>query len=135
MEITLDPAFYTLIGALGGIFITQVANYFLEDKKAKNSLNIKNAELGHQRHYDLLKERRIAYSNFLEAIDKSQVTEPHDLTPCVGPLYAALIVASEDTVTKINAVFTMVVNCDFEAKDFLKAKKELLKSMQFELQH
>ena len=130
----MDPAFYTLSGALGGMLITQVANYFLEDKKAKNSLNIKQAELDNNRHHDLLKERRTAYSNYLEAIDKALTTEPKDLSKTVGPLYSALIVASDDTTNKINTVFRIIKKKDFETDDFITAKKELLKSMQLELQ-
>jgi hypothetical protein len=134
MEITLDSAFYTLIGALGGILITQVANYFLESKKSKNSINLKRLELESQRHHDLLKERRSAYSNYLEAIDKTLSQNPKDLSKTIGALYAALIVANKDTTEKINAVFSFIKKDDIEKDSFIKAKKELLNAMQIELQ-
>ncbi|MFS1502698.1 hypothetical protein BCU13_004630 [Vibrio lentus] len=130
----MDPAVYTLIGALGGVFITQVANYFLESKKSQNLQKLKSLELRHSRNHDLNKERRIAYSKYLEAVDKSFVTEPIDLSLCVGYLYAAMIVASDETSQKIKLVFNHLKEDDIDPEAFMDAKRQLLKSMQSDLQ-
>jgi len=130
----LEPAIYTLIGALGGILITQVANYFLESKKAKNQQVLKSIELDHQKHHDLLKERRIAYSNYLAAIDKTVATEIN-LAECVNHLYGALIVSTGETTKKIAEVFSMIKMKDYETDEFLSAKTKLLKAMQADLQN
>lgn len=130
----MDPAVYTLIGALGGVLITQVANYFLESKKSQNLQKLKSLELRHSRNHDLNKERRVAYSKYLEAVDKSCATEPRDLSLCVGYLYAAMIVASDETSTKIKLVFKYLKEDDLDVEGFMDAKRQLLISMQSDLQ-
>jgi hypothetical protein len=130
----LDPAFYTLLGALGGISITQVANYCLENKKSKNLISLKKVELAHQKHHELLKERRIAYSNYLEAVDKAALSQPKDLSLCVGQLYSALILASDSTSEKISTVLTIMKEGEIDTIKFIKAKKELYQAMQHEIQ-
>jgi len=130
----LDSAFYTLIGALGGILITQVANYFLEDKKSKNLIQLKSLELQHTRHHDLLKERRKAYAKYLEEVDMSRVAHPSNLTSCVASLYGALIVATDDTTKDIKAVFSILRQDEIGTDEFLNAKRGLLTSMQKDLQ-
>lgn len=130
----MEPAVYTLIGALGGVLITQVANYFLESKKSQNLQKLKSLELKHSRDHDLNKERRVAYSKYLEAVDKSFVTEPKNLSLCVGSLYAAMIVASDETSKKIKLVFNHLKEDEVDVEEFMDAKRQLLKAMQSDLQ-
>ena len=130
----MEPATYTLLGALGGILITQVANYLLESKKSKNQKELKSLELEHSRHHDLMKERRVAYSNYLKSIDQYIASQPNDIRICVDTLYSALIVAGEDTTKKINEVFSIIKKDDIVADKLLLAKGNLLKTMQNELQ-
>ena len=136
----MDTALYTLLGALGGILITQGANYFLEDKKSKNQMSLKAMELEHQKHHDLLKERRLSYSNYLKSIDDYCTQEERDISIVLGYLYAALIVASEETSEKINSTFSQIKEIplidskDFDHKKYLSTKNELLALMRNELQ-
>lgn len=134
MEVKLDSAVYTLIGALGGVIITQLANYFLESKKSENQKELKSLELQKSRAHDLYKERTIVYAKFLEAVDKSATSTTKELSLCVGQLYAALIVASEETSEKIIALFTLLKKDELVTEDFLEAKKQLFKAMQSDLQ-
>ncbi|WP_275725097.1 hypothetical protein [Vibrio furnissii] len=131
----MDSTVYTLIGALGGVLITQVANYFLESKKSENQKDLKSLELQKSRDHDLYKERRVAYAKFLEAVDKSAASMPKDLNLCIGQLYAAIIVASDDTAEKIKEVFNLLKQGELVTEDFLEAKKKLLKAMQSDLQN
>lgn len=131
----VDSAIFTLIGALGGVLITQVANYFLESKKSQSQKDLKSLELQKSRDHDLYKERRIAYAKYLEAVDKVAATDDKDLSLCVGQLYAAIIVASDPTTKAINTVFSHLKKDDLNASEFLKSKKELLEAMQSDLQN
>lgn len=131
----MDSAVFTLIGALGGVLITQAANYFLESKKAQSQKELKSLELQKSRDHDLYKERRIAYARYLEAVDKAATADEKDLSLCVGQLYSAIIVASASTTKEINAVFSYLKKDEMVPGEFLKSKVRLLKAMQSDLQN
>ncbi|NQY07527.1 MAG: hypothetical protein HRT68_15355 [Flavobacteriaceae bacterium] len=131
----MEPAAYTLIGALGGIFITQMANYFLEDKKSANQIKLKELELKKVRYHELLKERQEAYFKYLEEVDKFYAQENRDdMVPLVSHLYKSVLVASDATAAQIRVVFNILRDEEFEDGNFLKAKKELLDLMRKDLQ-
>ncbi|MGO2497319.1 MAG: hypothetical protein ACTH6I_04805 [Vibrio litoralis] len=131
----MDTAIYTLIGALGGVLITQLANYFLETKKSQSQRELKSMELAQAQKHELHRDRRLAYSKYLEEVDKAATSNPRDLSICVGDLYKALIVASDETTKEINKVFNFLrQGGDWETQDFLNAKGKLLKAMQRDLQ-
>ena len=131
----MDPAVCTLLGALGGVLLTQVANYMLENKRANNHLIARQLELDSQRHYDLLKERRSTYSAFLASIDKYMGGEKETITDVADCLYTALIVASADTTDKINATVTIVKHGKPLAEYYLKSKRGLFEAMHADLQN
>jgi len=130
----MDSAFYTLIGALGGILITQVANYFLEDKKSKNTIALKSLEFEHQTKTELLKERRIAYSKYLDSLDQYYGKKVDTLADIVGSYYCAVLISSPITTNKIRTVFNHIKESDFDVDEYLAAKKTLMDSMQDDLQ-
>ena len=130
----MDSALYTLLGALGGILITQVANYFLEDKKSKNLIKIKILDLAQQNHHQLLKERRIAYSKYLESVDLFWGKKTDGMADIMGDYYSALIISSDKTALKIRAVLTILKAIDVDVESFLSAKRDLLESMQNDMQ-
>ncbi|MCP1268223.1 hypothetical protein [Aeromonas hydrophila] len=130
----MDSSVYALVGALGGVLITQVANYFLERKRMLGQRDLKSLELQKSRDHDLYKERRIAYAKYLEAVDLTAASFPKDMSLCVGQLYAALVVASDGTSKEINKVFSYLKREELISADFLAAKARLLKSMQSDLQ-
>ena len=130
----MEPAVYTLIGALGGVMITQVANYFLEDKKSKSQRVLKSLELEHVKQSDLMKERRIAYSSFLHAADKSFGGTLDELRECTSSLYGAIIVSSSETTQELSNVFSIVKKSNKGGSGYLEAKQKLLAAMQKDLQ-
>jgi len=136
----MSPALYTLIGALGGVIITQVANYFLEGRRAKTQLSLKQLEIDGSKSNDLQKSRRDVYARYLLKIDQ-YVVERHDpageeadLLNVMDDYYIALILAGEDTSYHINGVFKMCKNDPFDYDMFDTAKKKLLEAMKNELQ-
>ncbi|WP_421248531.1 hypothetical protein [Aeromonas jandaei] len=131
----MDSAVFTLIGALGGVLITQAANYFLESKKAQSQKELKSLELQKSHAHELYKERRIAYARYLEAVDKAATADEKDLSLYVEQLYAAIIVASASTTKEINAVFSHLKKDELVSDEFLKSKVQLLKAMQSDLQN
>lgn len=124
----MDSAIYTLIGALGGVIATQVSNYFLEDKKAKNLMALKAMEIRHQYKIETVKEKRVIYSKFLECVDSLPQNDEDKLKALVSSYYAALIVTDKENVNAINDVFVLskdyVPSKDFDSAKFKNAKKE-----------
>lgn len=130
----MDPAFYTLMGALGGILITQIANYFLEDKKSKNLIALKSIEIKHQGHSELLKERRIAYAQYLNSLDQHYGKKTEGLADIVGDYYSAIIVSRDVTTELIREVFELFKDKDFDVDTYLASKRKLIDSMKADLQ-
>lgn len=129
----MDPALYALIGALGGILITQVANYFLEDKKSKNLIDLKKLDVTHEKSNELHRERRSTYAKYLVELDVFSAHRERGLDSVINEYYNALIVANDETSEHIKTVFSIIKKDDFETDDFLKAKKALLQAMRNEL--
>lgn len=130
----MDPALYTLIGALGGVLITQISNYLLEDKRLNTQKELKIVDIDHQWQIDIMRVRRIAYSKYFESIDIYRVNMNEGLQSVVGNFYEALMVASEETSKHIKSVFSQIKNDKIDVDAYLEAKKQLLMSMQNDLQ-
>ncbi|WP_414830469.1 hypothetical protein [Alteromonas sp. H39] len=131
----MDTAIYTLIGALGSVVITQIANYFLESKRSNNQIKLKSLDILGNQQLELKKERRVHYAKFLEAADKAMLASPHDPSLCVGEMYSALIISSEETSVEISRVFSHLKKDSIEHQSYLNAKAPLLKAMRADLQN
>lgn len=133
----MEPALYTLIGAFGGIAITQLANYFLEDKKTKNQISLKKIEFHHLEHKEFRNEKKAAYSRYLEATDCFVPGDLDRLNSLVAAFYGAAIVAEPDTVEMIREVFELTKSkwnaVDFDNAFFMNTKGKLFRTMQNEL--
>ena len=128
----MDAPLYTLIGALGGVLVTQVANYFLESKKGKNAKEAKKLELDEIRKHDLFKERRLAYTKYLEEFDRYiNMTDKHPES-VISSYYSALILASKETSVILIASLNFVLDNEFE--QIMDCKKELFNAMQRDLE-
>lgn len=129
----MDAVGYTLIGTLGGILITQIANYFLEDKKAQNLIKLKELDVKHQNNSELQRERRDIYANYLAELDGFAGRNNADIMKIIPLFYKALIVANESTRNEINNTFTILKKKERDTDEYLKAKRDLLKAMRDEI--
>ena len=129
----MEPAAYTLLGALGGILITQVANYFLEDKKSQNLVKLKKLDVAHHKDAEQNKERREIYAKYLVELDNYAGKNHDDFMQIINVFYSALIVANEATSKEITNTLSIVKKKDFESENYIKAKKDLLTAMRDEI--
>ncbi|WP_057833185.1 hypothetical protein [Colwellia sp. TT2012] len=128
----MDASAYTLIGALGGVIVTQVANFLLEAKKGENLKVVKHLELVETRKHELSKERRLAYAKYLVEFDH-YVNEPSKGQAfLLGSYYTALILAPENTSRLLIASLNFVM--DWEMDQVMDCKKELYHSMQGDIE-
>lgn len=124
----MDASLYTLIGALGGVLVTQFANFLLEKKRGANQVLLKRLELKEQQRQELHRERRVAYAKYLEEFDR------YVNDPIKGPesvltsYYSALILASDETSTVLIASLNFIL--DGESEEIMQSKKQLFKAMQ-----
>ena len=128
----MDASMYTLIGALGGVVVTQVANFFLEKQKGKNTKEAKKLELEVVRKHDLFKERRLAYAKYLEEFDRYINTPEKNAEFVISSYYAALILASKETSVILIASLNFVL--DGELEEVMSCKKELFNAMQQDIE-
>ncbi|MEQ3622824.1 MULTISPECIES: hypothetical protein [Marinobacter] len=131
----MDSAMYTLIGALGGVFLTQLANYFLEDKRSKNQRSLKRMELDSAQGHDLLTERRIAYSRYLSDLDFYVGGKNPELSDLMPSFYSALILSESDASEAIIQTLRVARDSERSAEDLMEVKKKVLEEMKNDLQH
>jgi len=128
----MDASAYALIGALGGIIVTQVANFFLEGKKAQSLKALKELELEDARRKELSKERRLAYAKYLEEYDHYANDPSKGEAFLLGSYYAALILAPANTSRLLIASLNFVM--DGKMHEVMDCKKELYNSMQDDIE-
>ena len=128
----MDASAYTLIGALGGVIVTQLANFLLEGKKGENLKAVKRLELEETRKHELSKERRLAYAKYLEEFDQYANDPSKGEAFLLGSYYAALILAPESTSTLLIASLNFVM--DGEMNEVMDCKKDLYHSMQRDIE-
>lgn len=129
--------------ALGGVLITLIANYLLENKKSKNQISLKSLELESTKKHDLLKLRRESYAKYLKKIDdfvssryvdEGEEAQKLDLALVMDDYYSSLILAGEETSYHINGVLVMSRKNPFDDGMFQNSKIKLLEAMKNELQ-
>lgn len=134
----MEPALYALIGALGGIAITNISNYFLEDRKSKNQINLKKLELESLRNSDLINNKRTVYSKYLEATDRFYSRDIEKFETLISHFYEVMILAEHETRPLVVALFNITkqraMDKEFDISKFKKVKKELLEAMHNEFQ-
>lgn len=139
----MSSALYTVIGAFVGVVVTQIANYFLEDKKSKNQIALKKIELDKNRAHELEKSRREVYARYLRKIEDFTISRfPNedgsvneiDLSPVMDDYYMALILGGEDVNYHVNGVLEMARRNPFDQSMYKTAKSKLLEAMKAELQ-
>ncbi|MEH6346514.1 MAG: hypothetical protein V7785_15590 [Bermanella sp.] len=139
----MTTALYTLFGTLGGVLITLIANYLLENKKSMNQIALKSLELESTTKHDLQKLRRESYAKYLKKIDDFVLSryvdedeEPKklDLVLVMDDYYSSLILAGEETSYHINGVLEMSRQNPFDDGMFQNSKTKLLEAMKNELQ-
>lgn len=128
----MDASLYTLIGALGGVIVTQVANFLLEKKRGENLVSVKTLELEQQRKQELSRERRVAYAKYLEEFDHYANDQSKDPEIVITSYYAALILASEETSTILIASLNFIL--DGELEEVMDCKKQLFHAMQRDIE-
>ncbi len=131
----MGSAMYTLIGALGGVLLTQLANYFLEDKRSKNQRSLKRMELDSAQGHDLLTERRIAYSRYLSDLDFYVGGKNPELSDLMPSFYSALILSESDASEAIIQTLRVARDSERSAEDLMEVKKKVLEEMKNDLQH
>ncbi len=133
----MDAALYSLIGAVSGIAVTQLANYFLESKKSKNAYNLKKLELDFSQKSTDKHLKRDAYSQFFNDVDVFKFEDISTMDKLTNSFYKAMIVAEKSTQTELIKVFNMRKNENpadpLNTDEFLKAKGGLLKIMHEEI--
>ncbi|MGA8862484.1 MAG: hypothetical protein WB444_01595 [Gallionella sp.] len=129
----MDSAAYSLIGAFGGVVITQLANYLLENKKANNLVRLKELDVTYHKNSELQKERREIYAKFLTQIDAYLAKNSGDLMILIDDYYKALIVSNEETSKEILNIFSMLKKKERETGKIIPAKLALLKAMREEI--
>lgn len=142
-----SAAIYTLVGALGGVIITQVASYYHEKTRFKNQLKIKQVDIDNEHRQTMLSEKRIAYAEYLKVADElwaslgsPKKSSVETLTPS---FYRAVIVADSDTQKKIIKLFDLlksytvgdrkVGDDTHEEGSLMEVKADLVKSMRVDL--
>ncbi len=128
----MDASIYTLMGALGGVTVTQVANYFLEGRKSDNQMALKKLELEEQRKLELSRERRDAYAKYMVDYDHYLNDPSKGPESVISSYYSALILATEETSTVLKASFNFVL--DGEVEQIMDCKSQLYKAMQREIE-
>jgi hypothetical protein len=133
----MDAALYSLIGVIAGVVVTQLSNYFLESKKAKNAYNLKKLELEFSQKNNDKQLKRDAFSEYLNCIDLFDIDDFSTLGKLTTTFYKAMIVADNSTQTEIIALFNMrkseTRGEGLNTEEFLKAKGVLLKLMHNEI--
>ncbi|MFW5450746.1 MAG: hypothetical protein ACKE9I_04020 [Methylophagaceae bacterium] len=133
----MDAAIYALFGALGGVVITQASNYFLEDKKSKNSESLKKLELEHKTQHELFTERRTAYIRFFKAVDMHVKADKEAMSELISSFSSATLCSSNAATSLINNVFELVrkraLGEEITGDEFRSEKAKLLAQMQREL--
>lgn len=133
----MDAALYSLIGAIAGVVVTQLSNYFLESKKSRNAYNLKKLELQFSQKSNDKQLKRDAFSEYLNYIDLFSADDLSTLDKLSSSFYKAMIVAEKSTQTEILTVFNMRKSesqgVELNTKEFLKAKGALLKVMHNEI--
>jgi len=129
----MNPAYYALIGALGGVLITQVANYCLEKYRSENRLKEKQIDVQTARIKDLHNERKAAYSDLLAALDKYVTTNRLEHQVFLEQYYRALILAGEPTYNAIVQTYEVLKPEVLDTPKYLAAKNQLMSLMRSEL--
>jgi len=118
--------------------ITQVANYFLEDRKSQNQLELRQQELNHKKHHEVFSERRRAYASYLKELDVYNSNTPSQISDLVIALYSATLVSSDHTKIQINTVFEILRQKSMGGKmdndEFRNEKGTLIECMRRDLQ-
>jgi hypothetical protein len=126
----VDPAAYTLIGALGGVALTQLANYLLEDRRIENRR--KDEESAHYRvvSKELNSKRQEAYALFMADLDYWYVLDQNDrMQHLLINFYSAAIIASDDVSVKMSAIVEKAQLRDTKNEEMRSLKKALMISM------
>jgi hypothetical protein len=133
----MDAASYSLIGVIAGVAVTQLSNYFLESKKSKNAYSLKKLELEFSRKSNDKQLKRDAFSEYLNCVDLFNVDDFSTLGKLTTTFYKAMIVADNSTQTGIIDLFNMrkseTQGKNLNTKEFLKAKRDVLKLMHNEI--
>ena len=129
----MDPAAYTLIGALGGVVITQVANFLLEEKriahrKEEELVASKRASVG-----TLQSRRREAYALFLAELDFYVAVNESRADQMLKYFYSAVIIASENVYTELGNLLQLAQKTGGNGEELRKAKGNVVKSIRKEL--
>jgi len=115
--------------------LTQLANYFLEDKRSKNQRSLKRMELDSAQGHDLLTERRIAYSRYLSDLDFYVGGKNPELSDLMPSFYSALILSESDASEAIIQTLRVARDSERSAEDLMEVKKKVLEEMKNDLQH
>src|SRR5690554_6869912 len=110
----MDTSLYTLIGALGGVIVTQAANFFLERKRGSTQISLKNLELKEQQRQELHRERRVVYAKYLEEFDHYINDPSKGVESMLTSYYSALMLASNDTSLILITSLNLVLDSEME---------------------
>lgn len=132
----MDSVIYTLIGALGGVLITQLTNIWMEERRLKNKRKDEDANFRRNISRELKDKRREVYAQFLGELDYWYATDKSDrLNLMLGHFYSASVIASPSVADKLNQVFRAARDGVSKPEILLELKGELVKLMREDITH
>jgi hypothetical protein len=132
----MDSALYTLIGALGGVLITQLTNIWMEEKRIHNIRKDAEANFHRSLRKEIKEKRQEVYSQFLGELDYWYATDKNDrLNLMLGHFYSASVIASPKVADKLNEVFRAARDGVSKPTILLELKGELVKLMREDITH
>ncbi len=129
----MDPAAYTLIGALGGVIITQIANFLLEEKRI---IHRREDEAGARKRVSgesLQAKRQEAYALFMAEFDFYIGVNHSRADHMLKYFYSAIIIASEEIADELPTLLNLAQESGDNGKELKKAKGKAINLMRSEL--
>ena len=137
----MDPAVIALLGVLGGVIVTQISNYLLEGKRAKNRIDEKVLDIQHSKERELYQDRKKSYTSYLASLDQYITSRGKNMASVLDHYYCSLVISSNDVSKAIVETYNIIkmynfkdINAISEAGDaYMESKQKLLSAIRKEL--
>jgi len=130
----MDASVYALIGALGGVVITQAANYFLEEKRTKHRLDEESLNRRRALASEVRNKRHEIYSQSLAELDYWYALEKTDRAEhMLKHFYSASVIASDEVAGALADLLRSMQDNSIKPADVKQKKGDVLRLMRKEV--
>lgn len=129
----MEPAAYTLIGALGGVIITQIANFLLEEKRITHRREDEAIAREKVARENLQARRQEAYALFMAEFDFYIGVNHSRADQMLKYFYSATIIASEAISDELPKLLNLAQETGDNGEELKVEKGKVVKIMRTEL--